>query len=177
MDPAKILLDEELQTAFQFLRTAYFEDVLFAEPCKNLGRNGTQPGKRTLTAMFGVKPVHVQTVLSASGQGGCTFDASFTRGAPLPPGADKYIVVWYPDQQVVSLADAYKASHRLHAAGVVKGEIGVGIRVVENSSVAQKPLLWTSVAPPLLSGAYATASRAYRLHAPPRRKSRKSSRP
>ena len=86
--------------------------------------------------MFGVKPVHVQTVLSASGQGGCTFDASFTRGAPLPPGADKYIVAWYPDQQVVSLPDAYKASHRLHAEGVVKGKTHVGIRVVETSDVA-----------------------------------------
>ena len=100
-------------------------------------RHGTQPGKRTLTAMFGVKPVHVQTVLSASGQGGCTFDASFTKGAPLAPGADKYIVAWYPDQPVVSLADAHKASHRLFAAGVVEGKTHVGIRVVENSDVAK----------------------------------------
>ena len=130
-------LDGQLQDTFKALFHGNFKAVTILEPCKSLGRFGSGVGKRSLAATFGVSLQAVDKVLAGSGQLGATYDLS-NVGADEPT-ADKYQTVWFPEDQPITMADAYQKSVELKALGVVRhGKSGLlGIRVLRGSAVAK----------------------------------------
>ncbi|MCP4446176.1 MAG: hypothetical protein GY811_12640, partial [Myxococcales bacterium] len=130
-------LDSQLQDTFKALFHGNFKAVTILEPCKSLGRYGSGVGKRSLAATFGVSLQAVDKVLAGSGQLGATYDLS-NVGADEPT-ADKYQTVWFPEDQPITMADAFQKSVDFKALGVVRhGKSGLlGIRVARGSDAAK----------------------------------------
>ena len=130
-------LDVALQDTFKALFHNNFRSVTILEPCKSMTRYGSGVGKRSLAATFGVSLQAADKVLAASGQIGATYDLS-NVGADEPT-ADKYQIVWFPDDAQPTMAEAYQKSVELKALGVVRHAKSnhLGIRVTRDTDTAK----------------------------------------